>query len=66
MKRNMLKTRKVIKLLKKDGWLLFRKRENRYQFKHPIKLGIITISGKNSKKIAPLTLSNIFNRAGIL
>ncbi len=61
-----MKIRKVISLLAKDGWRLYRTKENYYQFKHPIKLGLITISGKKSRRLADLSLRNILFKAGLI
>jgi predicted RNA binding protein YcfA (HicA-like mRNA interferase family) len=41
----ILKVREVIKLLEDDGWYLARTRGSHRQFKHPEKLGTVTVSG---------------------
>jgi len=61
-----MKIRKLIDLLSKDGWHLYRKTEKFYQFTHPIKLGLITIYGNKSRKLALWSLKNILIRAGLI
>jgi len=41
----LIKVREVIKLIEKDGWYLVRSKGSHRQFKHPIKNGLVTISG---------------------
>ncbi len=60
-----MKIRKLINLLSRDGWYLYSKNGNVYQFTHPVKFGIITINGKKSFKLSLWALRNILLRSGI-
>jgi len=43
-----MKVKEVIKLLKEDGWQLVRTQGSHRQFKHGLKSGCVTVSGKPS------------------
>jgi len=58
-----VKARDVIKALEIDGWYLVRTRGSHRQFKHPEKLGIVTVPGKLSKDLAIGTLRSIWRQA---
>jgi predicted RNA binding protein YcfA (HicA-like mRNA interferase family) len=54
----------VIRLLKADGWELVRTKGSHNHFKHPTKLGIVTVP--HPKKDLPIgTLKSIGRQAGI-
>jgi predicted RNA binding protein YcfA (HicA-like mRNA interferase family) len=54
----------LIKLIEKDGWLLDRQKGSHRQYKHPVKKGLITISGhKPSDEGAKGTLNSILKQA---
>lgn len=58
-----VKSRDIIKLLKKDGWFLVHVRGSHYQFKHAEKEGRITVP--HPKKDLPIgTLRSIYRQAG--
>ena len=59
------KVKVVIKRLKQDGWYLKRIKGSHHQFKHPTKLGTVTVSGKLSKDVPLGTLKNIWKQAEI-
>lgn len=61
----MVKVRDIIKLIEDDGWYLARTRGSHRQYKHPTKLGLVTIAGKPSDDIAPGTLNSILKQAGL-
>ncbi|HTN93412.1 MAG TPA: type II toxin-antitoxin system HicA family toxin [Gallionella sp.] len=50
-------------MLKKDGWDLAATRGNHRQFKHPVKVGRVTVPGKPSDDLAPGTLNSILKQA---
>ena len=54
-----------MKLLERDGWYLSRQRGSHRQYKHPKKLGLVTIAGKPNDDLAPGTLNSIFKQAGM-
>lgn len=60
-----MKVRDILKLLRKDGWYLVPSRGGHRQFKHPTKLGRVTVSGKMSDDVAPGTLNSILKQAGL-
>jgi len=60
-----VKVRKIIQLLKKDGWKQVRMKGSHRQFKHPVKYGLVTVAGKPSDDLATGTLGNIFKQAGL-
>jgi predicted RNA binding protein YcfA (HicA-like mRNA interferase family) len=60
-----MKVREVIKLVEKDGWFLVNTEGDHRQYKHPIKKGKVTISGKLGSDVKKGTLSSILKQAGL-
>ncbi len=60
-----MKVKEVIKLLKEDDWQLVRTQRSHRQFKHALKSGCVTISGKPSVDVPPGTLNGILKQAGL-
>ncbi len=60
-----MKVKDVIKRLEKEGWYLSRTRESHRQFKHPNKIGTVTVSGKLSIDVLIGTLKSIWRQAQI-
>jgi predicted RNA binding protein YcfA (HicA-like mRNA interferase family) len=58
-----MKIRDIIKLLEADGWYLVVTRGSHRQYKHPIKLGRVTIAGHLRDDLAPGTLNSILKQA---
>jgi predicted RNA binding protein YcfA (HicA-like mRNA interferase family) len=58
-----MKVREVIKLLETDGWCLVRTRGSHRQFKHPSKLGLVTVAGNLGIDVPIGTLRNIWKQA---
>jgi predicted RNA binding protein YcfA (HicA-like mRNA interferase family) len=58
------KVKEVIKMLEKEGWCLCKWRGDHRQFKHPIKKGRVTISGKLSDVLEQEILNSIWKQAG--
>jgi predicted RNA binding protein YcfA (HicA-like mRNA interferase family) len=58
-----MKVGAVIKRLESDGWYLARTKGSHRQFKHPDKLGTVTVSGKTSVDVPIGTLKNIWRQA---
>jgi len=52
-------------MLADDGWRLVVTRGSHRQFKHPQKLGRVTVPGKPSDELAPGTLNSILKQAGL-
>lgn len=59
-----LNSRKVIKIIEKDGWYLVRITGDHHHFKHPVKSGIVTVPHPR-KDIPKGTLNNIWKQAGL-
>ena len=64
-KLHRMKVREVLKLLKSDGWDRVKARGGHRQFKHPVKPGRVTVSGKSSHDLPPGTLNSILKQAGL-
>ena len=60
-----MKIREVIKLIEDDGWYLARTRGGHRQYKHPVKKGLVTISGKLGDDVGKGTLNSILKQAGL-
>ena len=61
-----MKVKEIIKIIEKDGWFMVRQKGSHKQYKHPTKIGLVTISGhKSSDDIAPGTLNSILKQAQI-
>ena len=60
-----MKVRDVLDLLQEDGWYLVRQRGSHRQFKHPGKLGRVTVAGHPRDDVPAGTLSNILRQAGL-
>jgi predicted RNA binding protein YcfA (HicA-like mRNA interferase family) len=56
--------KEVIKQLRSDGWQQVKMKGSHRQFKHPERIGRVTVSGKFSDNLAPGTLNSIFKQAG--
>ena len=52
-----MKVRDVIRILEQDGWALVRTRGSHRQYKHAVKLGLVTVPGKPGDDLAPGTLN---------
>jgi len=60
-----VKVREVIRPLERDGWQLERTRGSHRQFKHPTKVGTVTVSGKLGLDMPPGTLNSVLKQAGL-
>ena len=60
-----MKVRDVIRMLEQDGWVLARTRGSHRQYKHPAKLGVVTVAGKPGEDLAPGTLNSVMKQAGL-
>lgn len=60
-----MKVRDVLRLLSDDGWYLARTKGSHQQFKHPTKLGVVTVAGRPSDDLAPGTLNSILKQADL-
>ncbi|MEX2516096.1 MAG: type II toxin-antitoxin system HicA family toxin [Gammaproteobacteria bacterium] len=60
-----MKVKELIKWMEADGWMKTRQRGSHRQFKHPIKPGTVTVSGKPNVDVPPGTLNNVLKQAGL-
>ena len=60
-----MKVAEVIRLIERDGWQQVAQRGSHRQFKHPTKLGRVTVAGKLSDDLAPGTLNSILKQAAL-
>ena len=60
-----VKVRDVLRWLAEDGWVLARTRGSHQQFKHPVKIGLVTVAGSSNDDLAPGTLNSILKQAGL-
>ncbi|MDP3024658.1 MAG: type II toxin-antitoxin system HicA family toxin [candidate division Zixibacteria bacterium] len=58
-----MKVRDIIKLIEKNGWYLIATKGSHRQYKHPTKVGRVTIAGHPNDDLAPGTLNSIFKQA---
>ncbi|MCP4690894.1 MAG: addiction module toxin, HicA family [Desulfobacterales bacterium] len=58
-----MKVKQILKMLKDDGWYLNRTKGSHRQLKHPLKSGLVTVSGKPNEELAPGTQNSIFKQA---
>ncbi len=60
-----MKVKELIKLIEEDGWVQKRMRGSHRQYKHPSKLGTVTISGKLNIDVPPGTLNSVLKQADL-
>ncbi len=58
-----MKVSEILAMLKSDGWYLAATRGSHRQFKHPSKVGRVTVPGKPSDDLAPGTLNSILKQS---
>jgi predicted RNA binding protein YcfA (HicA-like mRNA interferase family) len=58
-----MKVRDIIRQIEDDGWYLVITKGSHRQFKHPQKLGRVTIAGHPGDDLAPGTLNSILKQA---
>lgn len=62
-----MKYRDVIRMIESDGWRICRSTGSHLIYDHPVKRGIVTVSGggKLNRDIPPGTLASILKQAGL-
>lgn len=60
-----MKIRHVLRVLRRDGWVIVRIRGSHRQLQHPTKRGTVTVSGHPTAEVARGTLKSIVRQAGI-
>ena len=58
-----MKVREVIKRLEADGWYRIKSKSGHRQYKHPVKVGRVTVAGKPGADVKPGTLKSIWRQA---
>jgi len=58
-----MKVRDIIRLIEEDGWYLVATKGSHRQYKHPEKIGRVTIAGHPSLDLAKGTQASIFKQA---
>lgn len=60
------KVRDMLKILKKDGWVLLRSKGSHQQYAHPEKRGVVTVSFHSTNDdLHPKTAASIFKQADL-
>ena len=60
-----MKVKQIVKIIEQDGWYLARTKGSHRQYKHQIKMGLVTVPGKLSDELAPGTSNSILKQAGL-
>ena len=60
-----MKVRDVIKLIEQDGWCIDHTVGSHRQFRHPRKVGTVTVAGHPSAEVPKGTLNSILKQAGL-
>jgi predicted RNA binding protein YcfA (HicA-like mRNA interferase family) len=60
-----VKVREVIRLLEQESWVLVVTRGSHRQFKHPVKLGRVTVSGNMGDDMPKGTFASVRRQAGL-
>ena len=55
-----MKIKEAIKIIEQDGWFMVRMKGSHRQYKHIIKLGVVTIAGNLNNDLAKGTFQSIF------
>jgi predicted RNA binding protein YcfA (HicA-like mRNA interferase family) len=58
--------REMMKLVEADGWVQVGQVGSHRQYKHPVKPGRVTISGKPSQDVYPKMERSILRQAGLI
>ena len=57
--------RRVLQILKADGWYPVRQTGSHLQLKHPTKKGLVTVPTHKGRELPPKTLKSIWQQAGL-
>ena len=60
-----MKIKEIIRLIENDGWEKVAQKGSHAQYKHPIKLGRVTIPIHGNKELKIGTLKSILKQAGL-
>ncbi len=59
------KVKDMLKLLRKDGWVMVAQEGSHRQFKHPIKSGRVTVNGKPNDDVSMDNWYSMLRQAGL-
>ena len=62
----VVKTSRILKMLKQDGWYITAQKGSHRQFVHPIKKGKVTVNGKPSDDTWGDELKSIEQQSGLI
>ncbi len=62
----IIKIRKILRDLKKDGWVMVRQRGSHRQFHHPTKKGTTTVNGDENADVWGDLLKSIEDQSGLV
>lgn len=62
----VVKVKKILKALKKDGWYKARQRGSHRQFKHLEKKGTVTVNGSENDDVWGTLLKSIEEQSGLV
>ena len=60
-----MKARELIRMIERDGWYQVPAKGGHRQFRHPSKLGRVTIPGNLGKDVPIGTLNSVLKQAGL-
>jgi predicted RNA binding protein YcfA (HicA-like mRNA interferase family) len=60
-----MKVRDVLKLIEDNVWYQVAQKGSHRQFKHPVKIGRVTVAGHTSQEMDKGTFGNILKQAGL-
>jgi predicted RNA binding protein YcfA (HicA-like mRNA interferase family) len=60
-----MKVKELIKLIEYNGWVQVRTKGSHRQYKHSVKLGTVTVSGKLNVDVPLGTLNSILRQSGL-
>jgi predicted RNA binding protein YcfA (HicA-like mRNA interferase family) len=60
-----VKVRDVVRIIESDGWRFHSQKGSHQQYKHPTKLGRVTVAGRPGEDMHPKTLADVFKQAQI-
>lgn len=61
-----VKVSKILRDLKKDGWVIVRQKGSHRQFHHPVKKGTVTVNGGEDDDVWGFLLKSIENQSGLV
>ena len=60
-----MKVGEILRKLNEDGWVLVATRGSHRQYRHPSKVGRVTVAGKPGDDLAAGTLNSILKQSGL-